>query len=79
MRGENKFASRTLDFDLLTWDDLVDEKQGVLWNEILRFAFVLRLLADVAPDELYPGPGVSYADLWRALQGKPQGMYKVFL
>ncbi len=64
VRGENKFASRTLDLDLLTWGDLVDEAQGIPRDEILKYAFVLKPLADVAPEECYPGRDETYARLW---------------
>ncbi len=71
VRGENRFASRTLDLDLLTWGDLVDESQGIPRDEILKYAFVLRPLADVAPMEQYPGSQETYASLWASFPGKP--------
>ncbi|WP_456444330.1 2-amino-4-hydroxy-6-hydroxymethyldihydropteridine diphosphokinase [Thiolapillus sp.] len=71
IRGDNKFASRTLDLDLLTWGDLVDEEQGIPRDEILKYAFVLKPLADVAPEEFYPGSDQTYAQLWAAFPGKP--------
>ncbi len=74
VRGENRFASRTLDLDLLTWGDLVDGNQGIPRDEILRYAFVLRPLAEVAPDECYPGREETYAGLWKAFPDKPEMM-----
>ena len=71
VRGENRFASRTLDLDLLTWGNLVDRNQGIPRDEILKYAFVLRPLADVAPTEQYPGGRETYASLWAAFPGKP--------
>jgi 2-amino-4-hydroxy-6-hydroxymethyldihydropteridine diphosphokinase len=71
VRGENRFASRTLDLDLLTWGELVDESQGIPRDEILKYAFVLRPLADVAPMEHYPGRDETYARLWAAFPDKP--------
>ncbi len=71
IRGDNKFASRTLDLDLLTWGDLVDEEQGIPRDEILKYAFVLKPLADVTPEEFYPGSDQTYAQLWAAFPGKP--------
>jgi 2-amino-4-hydroxy-6-hydroxymethyldihydropteridine diphosphokinase len=64
VRGESKYASRTLDLDLLTWGDLVDPSQGIPRDEILKYAFVLKPLADVAPDEKYPGTHQTFAELW---------------
>ncbi|BAO44972.1 2-amino-4-hydroxy-6-hydroxymethyldihydropteridine diphosphokinase [Thiolapillus brandeum] len=64
VRGENKYASRTLDLDLLTWGDLVDQSQGIPRDEILKYAFVLKPLADVAPDQNYPGTHKTFGELW---------------
>ena len=71
IRGDNKFASRTLDLDLLTWGNLVDQERGIPRDEILKYAFVLKPLADVAPEEFYPGSEQTYAQLWAAFPGKP--------
>lgn len=69
LRGPEKFASRTLDIDLLTYGDAVGTIDGVELprDEILTYAFVLRPLADVAPLERHPVDGRTYAELWRAL------------
>lgn len=59
---------RTLDVDVLTWGDAVGEVDGVPLPraEIVRHAFVLRPLADVAPDERHPALGVTYRELLAA-------------
>lgn len=66
VRGGEKFAPRTLDIDILTYGDLVDETQDIPRDEILRYAFVLGPLAEVAADERHPGLQRSYGDLWAA-------------
>lgn len=68
-RGGERFAPRTLDLDLLTYGDQAGEIDGYLIprDEILRYAFVLCPLADVAPDERHPTDGRCYAELWRHL------------
>ena len=65
-RGGGKFAARTLDLDLLTYGDLVTNQGGksLPRDEILRYAFVLAPLADVAGDELHPQLGEDYRTLW---------------
>jgi len=70
VRGSEKFSSRTLDLDLLTWDALVDPALGLPRDDILEYAFVLGPLADVAPDERHPVVGRSYGELWRAFPRK---------
>lgn len=65
-RGSEKFAPRTLDLDLLLYGDEVISTQRfhVPRDEILRYAFVLWPLAEIAPDLRHPQEQVSYAQLW---------------
>ena len=65
IRGPDKFAPRTLDIDLLTYGQASGTLDGreLPRCEILRYAFVLGPLAEVAPDEVHPGTGRSFRDL----------------
>jgi 2-amino-4-hydroxy-6-hydroxymethyldihydropteridine diphosphokinase len=69
LRGPDKFAPRTLDIDLLTWGEAVGTIDGyeLPRDEILKYAFVLGPLAEVAPQARHPLSGRRYADLWREL------------
>ncbi len=69
-----KFSSRTLDIDLLTYGDTILDKEGlhIPRDEILKYAFVLKPLADVAPNDTHPVAGKSYADLWQEFNGDRQ-------
>ncbi|BFM17877.1 2-amino-4-hydroxy-6-hydroxymethyldihydropteridine diphosphokinase [Maricurvus nonylphenolicus] len=66
--GGPRFSARTLDIDILTYDDLLGWHDGVELprDEILTNAFVLWPLAEVAADELHPEQKKSYGDLWQA-------------
>jgi 2-amino-4-hydroxy-6-hydroxymethyldihydropteridine diphosphokinase len=66
VRGQDRFAPRTLDIDLLTYGDLVGTRDGreLPRDEILHYAFVLGPLAEVAPREVHPGTGLTYGVLW---------------
>lgn len=66
VRGPEKFAPRTLDLDLLTYGDAVGDVDGYALprDEILRYAFVLGPLAEVAGEECYPPTGEIYRALW---------------
>lgn len=66
-RSGPKFSSRTLDLDLLLYDDLVIDESGLSLprDEILKNAFVLWPLAEIAPQLIHPIAKKSYAQLWR--------------
>jgi len=61
-----RFGPRTLDLDLLTYGATATEDGGkpLPRDEILRYAFVLAPLADVAGTERHPALGRSYRELW---------------
>lgn len=66
-RDVPRYADRTLDLDIVFYDDLIVDGPGHLQiprNE-LQFAFVLRPIADIAPDFLHPLSRESMAELWR--------------
>ena len=61
-----KFSSRTLDLDLLLYDDLVLNEKGLVLprDEIVKNAFVLWPLAEISPDLRHPENGKTYNELW---------------
>lgn len=68
-RSDGKFSSRTLDLDLLLCGDRVDEALKLPHPDIDRYAFVLKPLADLAPDFRHPAAGATIAGLWRSFPG----------
>lgn len=70
-----KFNDRTLDIDILTYGDSHGVIDGIELprDEVTRHAFVLRPLADVAPDERHPVLGVTWRELLaqRDFSGQP--------
>ena len=53
--NDKKFSPRTLDLDLLFYDDVICESPAQLpRDEITKNAFVLQPLAEVAPDFYHP-------------------------
>lgn len=62
-----RFSGRTLDIDILTYDALIGDHDGVQLprDEILKNAFVLLPLAEIAPEEKHPEVGQSYQALWQ--------------
>ncbi len=79
IRGAERFSARTLDIDLLLYDQLDLHDQGVDLprDEILRYAFVLGPLAEVAGDECHPQNGESYRRLWEQFDQEKQPLQRV--
>jgi 2-amino-4-hydroxy-6-hydroxymethyldihydropteridine diphosphokinase len=65
-RESQKFSARTLDLDLILYNDLIlnDGRLQIPRGEIERYAFVLEPLAEIAPALKHPISHLSYADLW---------------
>lgn len=63
-RGAERFGPRTLDLDLLLYGDLVDPAHNLPRAEILRHAFVLAPLAEIAAHERHPATGETFGELW---------------
>ena len=67
-RSGPRFGDRTLDIDIVLFDDRVLTGTGNLRipRPELEHAFVLRPLVDIAPDTAVPGDGRTLAELWDA-------------
>ncbi len=78
-RSGPKFSSRTLDLDLLLYDDLQLDEKGLRLprGEILKNAFVLWPLAEIAPQLIHPEVDASYAELWAAFDKSKETLYPI--
>ncbi len=67
VRTKEKFSSRTLDLDLLLYDQQIisTETLTIPHNDILDYAFVLEPLAEIAPDRHHPVKDICYQKLWQ--------------
>jgi len=67
-RDVPRFSDRTLDLDIVFYDRLVTQGPGHLQipRDELKHAFVLRPMADIAPQFAHPITGRTMAELWAA-------------
>ena len=65
-RNAPKWAPRTMDLDILMYDQLISDEPGLLLPrpDLLRRAFMLKPLADLAPGLLHPTQQRSIGELW---------------
>ena len=77
-RDGEHWGPRTLDLDLLLYDDIVSSQPIELPRaEILYNAFVLWPLAEVAPSLLHPVVNQSYQTLWDNYDKQQQSLWPV--
>lgn len=67
-RNVPRFSSRTLDIDILLYDDLylLSPQLELPREEILQAAYVLKPLADLAPELTHPVERKTLIELWNA-------------
>jgi 2-amino-4-hydroxy-6-hydroxymethyldihydropteridine diphosphokinase len=77
-RSAKKFSSRTLDLDLLLYDDVVVDIPVVLpRDEIDKNAFVLWPLAELVPALTHPVLKQSYQQLWHNFDKNKQSIWTI--
>ena len=74
-----KYSSRTLDIDILTYDDVVGDSGGVSLPraEIIQNAFVLLPLSEIAAGAMHPVEKKTYGALWQAYDKSQQRLWSV--
>lgn len=72
-------SARTLDLDMLLYDDLVIDADGLVMprTDITRYAFVLGPLAEIAGEQRHPVSGERYADIWAAFDEAGQTLSRI--
>jgi 2-amino-4-hydroxy-6-hydroxymethyldihydropteridine diphosphokinase len=70
-RTSERFSARTLDLDLLLYDDFI------IKDEILKYAFVIMPLAEIAPRSVHPITKQSYRYLAQAFDTTEQAIWIV--
>jgi 2-amino-4-hydroxy-6-hydroxymethyldihydropteridine diphosphokinase len=79
LRNVPRFSSRTLDLDLLLYDDLVihEDSLDLPRSDIESYAFVLCPLAEIAADTLHPEKGLKISKIWAEFDKTEQKIWKV--
>lgn len=70
-RSQPKFSDRSLDIDILLYGEQTGPIDGLDLprGEILKYAHVLRPLADLAPQLTHPLSGKTFGQHWQAFAG----------
>jgi 2-amino-4-hydroxy-6-hydroxymethyldihydropteridine diphosphokinase len=74
---QNNDDSRTLDIDLLIYGDLSrhDDEIDIPREEIGHYAFVLKPLAEIAPEHRHPETGIPFGQMWSSFRGGEQRLW----
>lgn len=77
-QSNSKFISRSLDIDLLLYDDLVLDEPPIRLPraDVLEYSFVLRPMQELAPDLVHPVTGRTMAEHWQEFD---QGSHPLLL
>ena len=80
-RVKNPFSARTLDLDMLIYEDIVMKANAfrLPHPDIEKYAFVLRPLAALAGHRVHPVLGDTYAQMWARYPCQEQGLQEVAL
>jgi len=78
-RNGPRFGPRTLDIDLLLYDDLIinNDQLQLPRKEIAKYAFVLRPLTDIASQRIDPVLKKTYQELWEKLDTTNQPLWQI--
>jgi len=78
-RSGPRFSPRTVDLDLLLYDDLILQKDGldIPRDEIIKNAFVLLPLDEIASQLIHPLSGKTICDHWLSFDKDSQKLWVI--
>lgn len=78
-RSGPRFSPRTVDLDLLLYDDLILKEEGLELprDEITKNAFVLLPLEEIAPQLIHPESGNTMCDHWMSFDKDSQKLWAI--
>lgn len=74
-----KWAPRTMDLDILLYGQRVSDEPGLVFPrpDLLRRAYMLKPLADIAPELRHPIEGRTMRELWEAFDATAHPLVEV--
>jgi 2-amino-4-hydroxy-6-hydroxymethyldihydropteridine diphosphokinase len=66
-RSQPKFSSRAVDLDLVLYDEVVDKKNNLPRDDILKYSFVLLPLVQLNPQNIHPVENKTYMQLSKTM------------
>lgn len=77
--GAAKWAPRTMDLDILLFGDLVSDEPGLVIPrpDLLKRPYMLKPMADIAPEVRHPTLGKTMRELWEGFCGGEHSMLEV--
>jgi len=81
LRSAPKWASRSMDLDILLYDDLVCDEPGLTLPrpDLLRRAYMLGPLAEIAPELRHPTANRTIRELWSEFDRAAHPLHRVEL
>jgi 2-amino-4-hydroxy-6-hydroxymethyldihydropteridine diphosphokinase len=78
-RNAPKWAPRSMDLDILLYGSMVIEEPGLVLPrpDLLRRAYMLGPMAELAPDLVHPTEGSTMRELWAAFDQSAHAMRRV--
>ena len=78
-RSGPRFSSRIVDLDLLLYDDLIlkEDNLELPRDEIIKNAFVLLPLEEIAPQLIHPVSGKTMCDHWMSFDKDSQKLWSI--
>jgi 2-amino-4-hydroxy-6-hydroxymethyldihydropteridine diphosphokinase len=78
-RDAPKWAPRTMDLDILLNGDLVSTEPGLILPrpDLVRRPYMLKPMADIAPDVRHPTLGLTMSELWRAFDASGHALVEI--
>ncbi len=76
-QSDSSYSPRTLDIDLLLYGDLVCDKHELPRVDIIKYAFVLKPLCDLASDLIHPVENKTMSELWKEFDASNQEINQI--